>query len=83
MAELRALPPRSHDEDPGCEWCHPNYPCFKAEPKFNRMNCPRVEGVRFLSGEECHYDEKNHVVWDIQAVSFKLDYELVAEADDE
>jgi hypothetical protein len=81
MADIKALPQREAAREPVCDWCHPDYPCYMRG--FNRLNCPRVEGLRFLSGEECHYDEKNHVVWDIQAVSFKLDYELVAEADDE
>jgi hypothetical protein len=81
MAELRAIPARAATEEPNCEWCHPNYPCYQRG--FNRMNCPRVEGLRFLSAEELHYDEKGNLLWDIQAVSFKLDYELVAEVDDE
>lgn len=80
MADLRALPPRSREEETSCEWCHKNYPCHGEG--FNRMNCPRVEGIRFLSGEECHYDAKGELVWDIQAVSFKLDVEYVAEAEE-
>jgi hypothetical protein len=75
MSELRAIPGRKKDED-GCDWCHPNYDCHGKG--FNRYNCPRVVGLRFLSQEDSHYDKSNEMVWDIAAVEFRS-YEFEVE----
>jgi uncharacterized CHY-type Zn-finger protein len=63
-----------------CPWCHEYYPCFKAEPKFTRHNCPRVDSMQFLAGEETRICPKTGaVLWDIQAVSFRTAEQLEVE----
>lgn len=59
-----------------CEFCHEHYPCHGQG--FSRLNCPRVEIMAFLSGEDVHTDG-----WDVAAVTFKTFSMLEVEYDEE
>lgn len=77
MGELKAFKGRPPAElDDPCDWCHTHYPCH--EKKFNRVNCPRVESLVFLDGDQIHIDG-----WEVKSVAFRSALALEAEMEEE
>lgn len=77
LRTLRGVKAETPEKDGECSWCHKDYPCHgKGHDSFN---CPRVEEIAFLDGEQVHYDKANEPVWTISAVRFKRPLEFECE----